>query len=139
MTCRVLGFAPDGSTVGARALLNNGSTSSFVSESLVLGLRLPHSQSNVRVSGITGSLASSPVQSVANFQITSAHSNGRKINLTAIVLPKVTCDLPVTPVLFDLSWIHLSGLILLDPAFGEPQHVDILLGIDIFAGPVHRP
>ena len=113
-------------------MLDNGSTSSFVSERLVQSLGLPRSQSNVRVSGIAGSLASSPVQSIANFQISSAHSNGRKIDLTAIVLPKVTCDLPVAPVPFDLSWSHLSGLPLADPAFGEPRRVDILLGVDVF-------
>ena len=69
---------------------------------------------------------------IANFQISSTHSNGRKIDLTAVVLPKVTCDLPVTPVPFDLSWTHLSGLPLADPGFGEPQHNDLLLGVDIF-------
>ena len=38
MTCRVLVFAADGSSVEARALLDNGSTSSFVSERLVQNL-----------------------------------------------------------------------------------------------------
>ena len=132
MTCRVLVFAPNGFSVEARALLDNGSTSSFVSERLVQSLGLSRSQSNVHVSGIAGSLASSPVRSIANFQISSAHSNGRKIDLTAIVLPKVTCDLPVAPVPFDLSWSHLAELPLADPAFGEPRRVDILLGVDVF-------
>ena len=118
MTCRVLVFAPDRSTIEARALLDNGSTS-FVSERLVQSLRLPHSQRIVRVSGIAGSLVSSAVQLIATFQISSAHSDGRKIDLTAVVLPKVTCDLPVTPVQFDLSWTHLSGLSLADPTFEE--------------------
>ena len=111
-------------TIEARALLDNGSTSSFVSERLVQSLRLPRSQRSVRVSGIAGSLVSSAVWSIATFQISSAHSNGRKIDLTAVVLPKVTCNLPVTPVQFDLSWIHLSGLSLADPTFGEPQRID---------------
>ena len=132
MTCRVLVFAPDGSTIEARALLDNGSTSSFVSERLVQSLRLPRSQHSIRVSGIAGSLVSSAVRSIATFQISSAHSNGRKIDLTAVVLPKVTCDLPVTPVQFDLSWTHLSGLPLADPTFGEPQRIDLLLGVDVF-------
>lgn len=60
----------------------------------------------------------------------------------------MTCDLPVTPVPFDLSWSHLSGLSLADPTFGEPRRVDILLGVDVFAdilchgwqiGPVGSP
>ena len=59
MTCRVLVFAPDGSTIEARALLDNGSTSSFVSEHLVQSLRLPRSQRSVCVSGIARSLVGS--------------------------------------------------------------------------------
>ena len=132
MTCRVLVFAADGSTVEARALLDNGSTSSFVSERLVQNLRLPCSQQNVHVSGIAGSLASGSVRAISNFQISSIHSKGRKINLTAIVMPKVTCDLPVIPVALDPTWTHLSGLPLADPAFGEPRCVDILLGAEVF-------
>ena len=133
MTCRVLVFAPDGSSVGARALIDNGSTSSFISERLVQSLRLPRSQHKISVWGIAGSLKSSRVRSIANFQVSSTYSDGKKIDLTAIVLPKVTCDLPVSPVPFDLSWSHLSGLPLADPSFGEPQRVDLLLGADIFS------
>ena len=132
MTCRVLVFAADGSSVEARALLDNGSTSSFVSQRLVQILRLTCSHQDVCVSGIAGSLASSPVRSVTNFQVSSIHSNGRRLNLTAVVLPKVTCNLPVIPVSFDPAWTHLSGLPLADPTFGEPRHVDLLLGVEVF-------
>lgn len=103
-----------------------------MSEHLVQVLQLPRSQRSVHVSGIAGSSVSPAVQSIANFQILSTHSNGRKIDLIAVVLPKATCDLPVTPVPFDLSWTHLSGLALADPTFGEPQRIDLLLGIDIY-------
>ena len=77
------------------------------------------------MSGIAGSSPKSPIQSIASFQISAAHHNGRSIELTAIVLPKVTCDLPVHPVPFDLSWKHISNLPLADPSFGEPGRVDI--------------
>lgn len=89
MTCCVLVFGSDGMPVEVRALLDNGSTSSFVSECLVQSLRLPHSQHRIPVSGISGSSASSPIQSVANFKIFSTHTNGRKIDLTTIVLSRV--------------------------------------------------
>ena len=132
MTSRVLVFAPNGSCVEARALLDNGSTSSFISERLVQSLAIPHSLCSVSVSGIAESIANSNVKSVASFQIASTYSNQDKIDLTAIVLPKVTCDLPVDPVPLDHSWTHLNDLPLADPAFGEPRRVDILLGVDIF-------
>lgn len=86
--CCVLVFAPDGSSIEARALLDNDSTSSFVSERLVQSLGLVRSQRNVCVSRIAGSLANSPICSIANFQISFVYSSQEKIDLTAIVLPK---------------------------------------------------
>lgn len=132
MTCHVLVHGNDGTSVEVRVLLDNGSMSSFVSERLVQSLRLPHAQNSIHVCGIAGSLANSSIRSVANFQISSTHSMGRKIDLNAIVLPKVTCDLPVSPIPFNTSWTHLSGLPLADPTFGEPRCVDMLLGVDVF-------
>ena len=67
MTCNVLVHAPDGSSVGARALIDNASTSSFVSERLTQSLKLPRSHQNICVSGIAGSLHSSSARSVAQF------------------------------------------------------------------------
>ena len=85
MTCLVLVVAPDGSSMEARALLDNGSSVLFVSESLAQSLGLPHVHQNVHVSGIPGSSLRSSLQSVASFQISAAHYNGRKIELTAVV------------------------------------------------------
>ena len=138
MTCRILVFGSDGLPVKVRALLDNGFTSSFVSACLVQSLRLPRSQHWIQVSGISGSSASSPVHSFASFQISFPHVNGKKIDLTAIVLPRVTCDLPVSTVSFDLSQTHLSGLPLAVPSFGEPQRVDVQHGIDIFVDILHQ-
>ena len=73
-----------------------------------------------------------PIQSITSLQISLAHHNGRKIDLTAIVVPRVTCDLPVYPVPFDLTWKHISDVPLADPGFGQPGRNDILLGVDIF-------
>ena len=49
-----------------------------------------------------------------------------------IVVPKVTCDLPFSPIPFKAEWSHLSDLELADPGFGRPGRIDILLGIDVF-------
>lgn len=132
MTCRVLVAAPNGSSVEVRALLDNASSASFVSERLAQSLSLPRVHQNVHVSGIGGSSPKPPIHSVANLRISPAHCSGRIIELTAIVVPKVTCDLPVHPVPFDLSWKHISDLPLADPSFGQPGRIDILLGVDVF-------
>ena len=97
MTCRVLVTAPDGSSVEARALLVNASSASFVTERLVQTLCIPRVHQNVSVSGITGSTPKSPIKSIASLQISAAQPDGRKIDLTAIVVPRVTCDLPLYP------------------------------------------
>ena len=99
--------APNSSFVEVRALLNNASLASFVSVHLVQCLGLPPSSPN------------SPIQSIASFRISAAHHNG-SIDLTAIILPKVIWDLPVSPVPFKLSWKHVTDLPLADPSFGEP-------------------
>ncbi len=61
MTCRVLITAPDGSSVEARALLDNAS---FISERLVHSLALPRTSQSIRVSGIGGMSHKPPIQSI---------------------------------------------------------------------------
>ena len=54
------------------------------------------------------------------------------IGVTAVVVPRVTCGLPLTPVPFQLNWKHLADLPLADPGFGQPSRIDMLLGVDVF-------
>lgn len=130
MTCRVLLLAPNGSSVEVRALLDNASCASFISERLAHSLSLCRRHVSVSVSGIGGLSHKPPLQSVTTFEIQSSH--GRKIEVTAVIVPKVTCDLPTAPVAFDLSWSHLTDVTLADPGFGQPGRIDILLGADVF-------
>ena len=124
---------PDGSSVEARALLDNASSASFVSERLVQSLSLPCVRQSVRVTGIGGLSHSNPIQYISSFTISAVRSCSRKLEITAIVVPKVTCDLPVHPVPFDLKWKHLFDLSLADLMFGQPGRIGILLGVDVFA------
>ena len=52
--------------------------------------------------------------------------------MTAINVPKVPCDLPISPIYSDHDWKHLFGITLADPNFDSPGKVDILLGVEIF-------
>ena len=69
-----------------------------------------------------------------NFQLQTlaVGPNKRKIGITAIVVPKVTCDLPLAPVPFQLNWEHLADLTLADHGFRQPGRIDMLLGVDVF-------
>ena len=123
--------APDGSFMKARALLDSASSASFVSERLAQALNLPRSSQSALISGVAGLVRSSPIQSLASLKIATTCPPGEKIGITGIVVPRVTCDLPLQPVDFDLSWNHLSGIQLADPNFGIPGKVDLLLGVEV--------
>ena len=129
MTC-VLVNAPDGTSVEARALLDNASSTSFISERLAQSLCLPRANQSAKISGIAGLSHSSPTQSLANFSISPVRFP-KMINITAVVVPKVTCDLPFHPIPFKAEWNHLSGIQLADPGFGRPGRIDVLLGVDV--------
>ena len=55
------------------------------------------------------------------------------MNITAIILPHVTYDLPTFPVPFNSQWSHLTDLVVADPTFGIPGRIDVILGVNVFA------
>ena len=116
----------------ARAILDSASSASFVLERLSQSLRLPRSRQDVQISGIAGLSHNSPRQAITSLTISSVRSPSNKFKVTAVVVPRVTCDLPLHPISFDLKWRHLQGIPLADPDFGLPRRIDILLGVDIF-------
>ena len=132
-TCYVQVEAPDGSFVKARALLDSASSTSFVSERLAQALNLSRSSQSARISGVAGLTGSSPLQTVANFNIVTTCPPQEKIGINAIVVPRVTCDLPLQPVPFDLKWNHFCDVQLADPDFGFPGRIHLLLGVEVFA------
>ena len=132
MTCRVKVVAPDGSSTQARALLDSASSTCFVSERLAQLLRLPRSRCHAHIFGI-GNLHCKPSsQSMAKLSITSMWSPEESFEVEAVVLPKITCDLPVSPVSLDRRWDYIRDLHLADPDFATPGKIDLLLGIEVF-------
>ena len=89
MTCQVIASSPDGQTTQARALLDTGSTTSFISERLANSLNLRRSLQSIRISGIAGSSPESTSHAGVNLSL-SAKFSSEKFDLSAIVLPKVT-------------------------------------------------
>ena len=131
MTC-VLVSVPDGTSVEARALLDNGSSASFISERLAQSLCLARTKQNIGISGIGGISHGPLTQSLVNFYVSPTKPSQMKVSITAVVVPKVTGDLLSHPIPFTQEWSRLSDLDLADPTFGQPGRVDILLGVDAF-------
>ena len=88
----------------ARALLDSASSSSFVSERLAQYLHLPRSRHLAQIAGIGGVSHQSLGQSVVHLSVAPVWSVGRVHEVEAIVLPKVTSDLPLHPVPFAGGW-----------------------------------
>ena len=131
MTCHVMVVSPGGLSVEARALLDSGSSTSFISQQLVC-LQLPRSRQSARISGVAGIAKSTAVQSIAKFAIHSVHSADQWWDVSAVIAPHVTCDLPLHSVSFNEKWSHFSDITLADPDFGSPSRIDLLLGVDVF-------
>jgi len=133
MTCRVLIMSPDGLTTQARALLDSASSTSFVSERLAQYLHLPHLRRQAQITGIGGLAHQSLGQSLVHFGVAPMSATGERLDVEAIVLPKVTSDLPLHPVPLDPKWHHLAGIGLADPDFGSPGPVNVLYGVDVLS------
>ena len=133
MTCQMLVHAPNDTCVWTRGLLDSSSSTSFISERLAQSLRLPLATQHITITGIIDMSHGSLLQSIATLKISPLFSSGEKLQVSAIVIPWVTCDLLTQPVHLNTNWSHLNNLHLADPTFGQPSKVDVLLGVDIYA------
>ena len=123
--------------IEARALLDCGSSASFISEKLATGLSLKRTKQNAVISGIAGFTKRSTQQPITSFAI-SPISSYHKYNVTAVIVPRVTCDLPSAPIPPNQAWSHLNDLSLADPQYGQPGRIDILLGIEKYVQVMHH-
>ena len=95
-----------------RALLDSASSASFILERLAQSLHLPRSRRDVRIIGVADLSHESPTQAFTHFVVSPLQDPGRAIGVTAVVVPRVTCDLPLQPVPFETEWSHLVDLTL---------------------------
>ena len=131
MMCQVRVTSPDGHTTKARALLDSASSASFITKRLVQ--HLPHRHHDMKISGIEGPSTKSPSRGMVDFKITRLGSERKTLNVEALVLPKITSVLPSHPIPFSCEWKHLMNILLVDPDFGTPGNVKLLLGADVFS------
>ena len=134
MTCKVKVTAANGSSTIARALIDPGSSTSFVHERIMLNFCVCCTRvrrKNVLVEGVGGT--STPTRGSVWFQVSGIEDDAEKIGVEAYVLKKVTRDLPLHPIPIALKWDHLSDLELADPEFRTPARIDLLLGAVVFA------
>ena len=102
--------------IKARALLDTGSSASFVSERLAQSLHLRHFTQNANIYGIAGLPHSDGKQSVTVL-VSFIHAPGTRHNVNAFIVPQITGDLQTYPTTPGQNWKHLDGLPLADPEY----------------------
>lgn len=112
----------------ARALLDSGSQSNFITNELASKLQLPRIRVNYAITGIDGST------NQANFSVKTtvqSRATSYKENLEFLILPKITPNLPTNKIKLENShipdWVKLA-----DPSYSEPGKIDILIGAELF-------
>nr|XP_040240829.2 uncharacterized protein LOC120961203 [Anopheles coluzzii] len=113
----------------ARALLDSGAQSNFITGRMAQFLELPRKLINLPLSGIGGSTRSNVRHSIE----TTIHSrcSSYAASLELLVLPKLSADLPTQRI--DIShWKIPETCILADPSFNRPGTIDIILGATHF-------
>ncbi|XP_055589230.1 uncharacterized protein LOC129741514 [Uranotaenia lowii] len=118
-----------GNKVLARALLDNGSQISLMTEHLSQKLKFVRFRENLPVKGVGGSIHISK-ESVLG-RIVSRTSSFKTDEIKFFVLPRITIDLPQRS--FDVSaWNLPSSIRLADPRFNESSSVDLVIGVSTF-------
>ncbi|XP_050543053.1 uncharacterized protein LOC126906529 [Daktulosphaira vitifoliae] len=110
-----------------RLLLDSGSQSNFISETLVQELKLKKRKIAHTVIGIGETIKN--ISASVEIQIES-RVNNFCLNIRCLVVPKVTGSLPTRRISEN---VQMPGhIVLADPLFRNPQKVDVLLGAEQF-------
>ena len=56
----------------------------------------------------------------------------KQYNISAVIVPQVTCDLPLSSLSPKPEWSHLSDIKLADPTFDTRSRIDLLLGVEVY-------
>ncbi|XP_008484679.1 uncharacterized protein LOC103521349, partial [Diaphorina citri] len=129
-TVKVVSADYKGSAHELRLLLDTGSESNFLTESAVRKLGLNVTKVPSSVQGICG--VSSPVKGKVDYQFKSRFDENVKFSVSALVVSKISDNLPVQPLNTEcLS--HLKNVLLSDNEFNVSKPVDGILGAYMFS------
>lgn len=128
-TAWVTATARNGRSIRLRALIDQGSQASLVSEDAVQRLGIKKRATNLLVTGV-GSSSVGKTHGCVQFVVSPSDREGAKVKLNALVLPVITSKLPSQPIQRS-EGPQLKMLCLADMQYGRPGRVDLLLGSNV--------
>lgn len=120
-----------GTTVLLRALLDQGSESSLITTRAQQLLNTELAPEHIPITAI-GNTPAGIIEHSTMLTLGSIHDKTYKHTFKALVTKFITT---VQPRLEQApgNWTHLQGLLLADPKYFEPGHIDLLLGVQEYA------
>ncbi|XP_025996217.2 uncharacterized protein LOC113005209 [Solenopsis invicta] len=130
-TARVTVLSPSGRTLNVRALFDQGSEITFVTERLAQNLRLPQFRIPLSISAV-GAVYAGTCRFATPLRIAPInHNNTPLITTAASILSALTKYSPLpAPPQCDLS--YLQGLDLADPTPVSAEPIELILGADLY-------
>lgn len=127
-TARFLVQASNGNWILARALLDSGSNTNFMSARLAHELKLKLTDAFMTVSGVNNHTVIARNRTEA---IIHSKNSNFSMQIPCLVLNDITGNIPSQRVYIDRQQIR-SDIVLADPQFDEPAEIDLLVGADVF-------
>ena len=115
----------------ARALIDQGSQASFISESLFKRMHVNYKSINLPISGVGGKNTFT-CKKLVSFVLSSHFYSDFSIDVEAYVIPKITSYNPTASEGTE-KLDHIVGLLLADPGFCKRGQIEVLLGASIHA------
>lgn len=122
-------YDAQGHCIQAKAILDNGSQNSFVTDKLVKKLNYVPYNKTICVSGIA--LSNSMTNKMVDLTLYSNVYSNKTFKVSCAILTAITCRLPQAKINTD-SWNIPSDMPLADVSFSTPSDVDLLLGADVY-------
>lgn len=113
-----------------RALIDQGSQSSFITEDAVQRLQLQRKRANASITGL-GATHAGTANSKVELQIQSIYPSEFQSWGEFLVLKNLTRLLPEES-FTTKDWNHIKHLPLADPAYNKKAAIDMLIGADVF-------
>ncbi|XP_059225803.1 uncharacterized protein LOC131997935 [Stomoxys calcitrans] len=113
-----------------RALIDSGSQGTFISERVFNILKLPFQPIEADIAGLNG-VTSAKSRKMATFSISPRFDSDLHVNVTALVVPQLSGDLPTSSINPSVL-VEFPNIRLADPKFLESSRIDLLIGADIF-------